>query len=382
MNRRRLLASLGGLSVAGCLRLESGETTATDGGTRATATTTAARPTTAVETATEEPATEEPTTEESTERDEPAYPTGLHADGVYAYLADTHLNYLSKTSFEERWRRRNRTSGYSQGVNARVADGTALVTSPERDAESYRTADGVHWRAPASDGTVYGRARGTFDFQNVAHVSELRAIMLAGSWNAPTTTDDGWRVEAAGVDDATALENRFRYARIESLSGTMQVTPDGVIADLDVAVDVVDDEGQASEVAFGHRVLSVGAATAPEPSWHATAVERAPAVNVSATDDARYVVLEHAGGSGLAAEDTVHLHPTDGDGGAAHGQLRDRVASGETVYAWVPDGTNDLAFRRGSRPPDANPRTISGGQRVFVDHGGLEYFGVADVPLP
>jgi len=379
VNRRRLLASLGGLSVAGCLRLESDGSTATEGETRATATTVAAS-TTASETATatEGEPTEEATTEESTDGDEPAYPTGLHADGVYASLADTHLNYLSKTSFEERWRRRNRTRGSLEGVNARVADGTALVTSPRHDAESYHTADGVHWRAPTSDGTVYGRATGTFDFQNVGRVSELRAILLAGSWNPPAAAGDGWQVEAASIDDATALENRFRYERVESLSGTMQVTPEGVIEDLEVVVDAVED-GQQFEVAFDHRVLSVDTATAPEPSWYGTAVEQAPAVTVSATEDAQYVVLEHAGGSDLAAEDTLHLHPTDGDGVAAHGQPNDRFASGETLYAWVPEGTSDISFSAGSRPSNANPRTLSSRYRVFVDHEGLEYFGTARV---
>ncbi|NHN41921.1 hypothetical protein G9C85_09805 [Halorubellus sp. JP-L1] len=378
MNRRRLLAAVAGVasvSVAGCLRLESGGT-ATDGETRRS--TTAA---TATATASASATATEDSEETIADDDEATYPTGLHEDGVYAYLADTHLNQLSRTSFEERWQRQNQTAGTEHGANARIADGNALVTSPEHDGASYHTADGVHWRAPRGDDPLYGRADGTFDFQRVARISELRALLLGGAWSAPEAVDGGWRVEATGVDDTTAMRNRFGFASVESVSGEATVTPDGVVDGLQVVVEAVDDDRDSPfEVAFDHRVLSVGTATVPEPSWYQTAVDAAPDVTVRATEDGNYVVFEHRGGGDVAAGDQFHLHSTgENDVGFAHGRLDAPFAAGETLYAWVPSGTNDLEFRRGSRPSSANPRPLDGEFRTFVDHEGLEYFGFVRV---
>lgn len=377
MKRRHVLAGLGGLSVAGCLRLESGGSTTTGGTPVGTTATTA---TTTSPDGTTEGATEETTTAP----EESSYPPGIDDEGVYAYLADTHLNHLSRTSFEERWRVRHRTDEYVEGANARVADGRALVSDVEGDVTSYQTADGIRWRSTVDGEPVYGTAEGTFDFQRVARGAELRALLLAGAWSAPVRDGDTWTVEASGTDEPTALRNRLGVSAVESFEASATVTDAGVVQRLLATVEGVDEDGgRLSTVAFDHRVLAEDTATAAEPSWYGTAVERAPRVSVSLDADASMVALEHQSGGPIATRDTFHLHEVSGEERTWHGRLSDDVGrpleAGDTLYAWVPEDGSDLALAVGSRPVDATARTLSGDYRFLVDHEGHEYFGIERV---
>lgn len=382
MRRRTLLGGLGGLGavgLGGCLRLDEGDptSTATEASTTdATTASTTARTTTQ---------SGDDAAESDDDADVPeTYPTGMDDEGVYAYLVDNHVNTLVDTTFVENWTVANRTEGETRkAVTATVDDGQAVM---ERgigvDLQVFYDSSGGYWREDLGDGATYGKDRRAFEVPWVTKSRELRQLIMAADWDAPTPVEGGFEIAATGTRDVQSLKREYAAASIESFEADGFVTAEGVITDLTVSLEFVhEEEERLFEIRTRHRVTDVGTASVTEPSWLATARERAPDVDVRIDDANEYVVFDHQGGNPIEPETNVVLYDRSERGGSGNWGYRgndEPFEAGETVYLWM-DQNDRLQWQRGSRPAGANPQSLDRELAFWMHRHGAEYFGAVQL---
>lgn len=364
MHRRRLLCTVGSLGVAGlggCLRLNGGETT--------TATSTA-RMTTA-----DGDVGDADTT---TAADEPAsYPVGIDDDGVYALLVDNHVNTLVDATFTENWTSVNRTRGETtESMSVQVDDGHALMERGTGvDLQIYYHADGGFWREDLGSRETYGQDRRGYDVEWVTKSRDLRQLVVAGDWNAPTWTGGRYEITATGTQNPAGLEREYEATSIESFDATGFVTAEGILTELTVDFEFVHEtEDRLYAVRVEHRVTDIGLSSVSEPSWYGTATNRAPQVDVRVDDANEYVVFEHRGGNPIEPDTNVVLYDRENRRNWGYRDNRDPFEAGDVVYLWM-DQNDQLQWRRGSRPTTASPQSLDRQLAFWMHRHGAEYFG-------
>ncbi|WP_267641015.1 hypothetical protein [Haloarchaeobius amylolyticus] len=371
MRRRRLLGTVGALvGSAGCLRLSGGgsETTrpptleVTDTGTRTSAETDSG-------------------TTEPLDR-----PPGLQGDGVAVYLADSHVNALSRTSFTVSFRSTNLTRGETnEARKAMVGEAGALERWQDGSAiDMYRTADGSYWRQNVGGRSTYGHHRYAFDRQDLIRARDLRTLILAGQWDAPEETDDrAFEITADGIGEPQALLDEYEGSELKSYAAEGKVLESGIIAELAAEFSYLrqDDEGERLfKVRVDYLTTDVGSTDASKPDWYGTAVEQAPDVSARITDDGNFIRMEHAGGTAILPGTAVVLYGRGEQdrGNWGYRDLDRPVEAGTTLYLWMEDG--EFRWNRGSRPGDANPTTLDGRYGFWMHREGAEYFGNIELP--
>ncbi|WP_435319673.1 hypothetical protein [Haloarchaeobius sp. TZWSO28] len=381
MQRRRLLVTMGALvGSAGCLRLsEGGGATGTAGSQTVSATDTAAG--TAANTKAD-------TTTESGTAEPVDRPPGLQGDGVEAYLADAHLNALSRTSFTSSWRLTNLTRGETAEAKQALVGGSAALERWQDGSaiDMYRTAEGSYWRQDVGGQSTYGHGRYDFDRQQLARARQLRELFAAGQWKPPEETDNRtFAIEADGVGDTGRLKDdwRFEAKSVESFTAEGEVRPDGIVSTLTAELSLLrEDDGQDRLVKLrvDFRTTDVGSTDASNPDWYSTAVEQAPDVSARITDDGNYVRMEHAGGTAMLPGTNVVLYdrgPQD-RGNWGYDQLDQPVEAGTTLYLWMED--DRFHWNRGNKPADANPTPLDDRYGFWMHREGAEYFGNIELP--
>ncbi len=364
---------------AGCLRLsEGGESTATTRPPTFTVTDTATA--TSAETDTSTATAAEEQTAEPLDR-----PPGLEDDGVAVFLADAHVNALSRTSFTVSFRSTNLTRGdTNEARKALVGDSGALERWQDGSAiDMYRTADGSYWRQNVGGRFTYGRQRSAFDRQELIRARDLRTLILAGQWNAPEETDDrAFEITADGIGEPAALMEEYEGKELKSYAAEGKVLESGAIAELVAEFSYLHREDERLfKVRVDYRTTDIGSTDASRPDWYSTAVEQAPDVSARITDDGNYVRMEHAGGNAMLPETAVVLYDDSDDtdrGNWGYRDLERPVEAGTTLYLWMED--DRFHWNRGGKPANANPTPLDGRYGFWMHREGAEYFGNIELP--
>ncbi|WP_435365039.1 hypothetical protein [Haloarchaeobius sp. DYHT-AS-18] len=373
MRRRRLLGTMGALvGSAGCLRLSGGDTETTRPPTfSVTDTGTGTAANTKADTATEAQSAE------PLDR-----PPGLEDDGVAVYLADAHVNALSRTSFTVSFRSTNLTRGdTNEARKALVGDEGALERWQDGSAiDMYRTADGSYWRQDVGGQSTYGRQRSAFDRQELIRARDLRTLILAGQWDAPEETDDrAFEITADGIGEPQALMDEYEGKELKSYAAEGTVLESGAIAELVAEFSYLHQEAdRLFKVRVDYRAADIGSTDASKPDWYSTAVEQAPDVTARITDDGNYVRMDHQGGNAMLPGTAVVLYDRNGRGNWGYRDLEQPVEAGTTLYLWMED--DRFRWNRGGKPADANPTPLDGRYGFWMHREGAEYFGNIELP--
>lgn len=352
MDRRVFLAAVGAGFGPGCLRFADG------GSTAATA-------------ADGEPSGPSPTAAED-------YPTGLTASGVEPILLDAHASTLVDETFTAALSLRNATDLEGRMMEARIgADAISGTFEDERSADAYgvRQGQAVLWRQRHAGSWTYGRYRESITAERVLSsiTEELRPILAAVRFDRPEvrTDDRGNRyfhlsASAPDPEGGRALAERQGLAELTGVDLEGTVSPAGIIVALGGDLTFRDGDGGTVLVQVEYETSAVGSTTVSEPSWVATARERAPQIEATAVDDRRGVRFDHTGGGPVVADTAVVINEYEARGYHEY-RLERPLAAGERLYAAIADGELRVSS-------DGVPAGASSGPIASRDgHAGLRY---------
>lgn len=373
MRRRRLLASLGVAATAGCLRLESGDGTAsgtagdvTEGGESSG-----------------DGGSDGPSSVES-------YPMGLGRDGATTTLAATHGRALWEASFGTTLRYENVTQGevvisHETRVEGDVARRRSRVGGETRYAI---TPAATFWRQSAESGATYGQHRDVWSRGELTGESRLRTLLDIGAWTSVSRSDEGDAFVVTASEVGTAASDGygsglFSGRNVESFSGEATVRADGIVTALDATWTAVRGGRESPQtLRASYRVTDYPEAAATLPSWFETARERAPSVSASVVDDGRAVEVVHESGNPLVAGSGPFLwNPTAGAMAGFGDGIAEPLSPGDACYVYHRDGRRLAVARDG--PPAASDvdQPIGGERKLWFDRGLARYFpGVTVVP--
>lgn len=375
MRRRRVLASLGAASAAGCLRLERADESATE--------TTSTSTDGAVATTADGEGGEEPQSVQS-------FPVGLRSDGATPTLAATHAGTLWSESFATTFQYENVTQGDVLIANeTRVAGDVARRRSRTGAQTRYAlTSTGTFWRQPADDGATYGQHRDLWSRGALTAEARLGALFEIGAWDSVRRSEDGgtFVVTASEVGNAAPDgygSGLFSGRNVRSFSGAARVREDGIVTALD-ATWTATRGGRSSPQSLraNFRVTDYPDVSASLPSWFETARDRAPSVSASVVADGDAIEVVHESGNPLADGSGPFLwNPSAGTAAGFGDGLSEPLAPGDRCYVYHRDGRRLGVARDG--PPAASDvdRPIGGRRTLWFDRGLARYFpGVTVTP--
>lgn len=376
MRRRALLAALGVGATAGCLRLESGDGTASGATTRATRT---GRTTSGSggEDGADGSAVE-------------SYPIGLREDGARTTLAATHARALWRESFATSLRYENVTQGEVLVSHETRVDGDVGRRRSRTGGETRYavTPEGTFWRQPADGGPTYGQHRDVWSRGELTAERRLRVLLDIGAWDTVSRSDDGSGFVVTASEVGNAASDGYGFGLfsgrgVQSFSGEARVSADGILTAVD-ATWTASRGGRGSPQALraAFRVTDYPEVAASLPSWYDTARERAPTVSAAVVEDGRAIEVVHEAGNPLVAGSGPFLwNPSTGTMAGFGGGISDPLAPGDTCYVYHRDGQR-LGVARGD-PPAASDvdKSIGGERKLWFDRGIARYFpGVRVVP--
>jgi len=367
---------LTGTFVAGCLELESGETTGTSsttGGspTGSTARTTTSDPTTA-------PATEPPTTTREPETPEPtvSYPLGISDDEVSGALADTHHRAALDTSFtlsydvesfDNRDQRTYRADPAAGMYEVQHRDDVARRHTFQREGRIYCRVSEDDRDDPAFFVSSLVEKQRAIT-RKEAFKSLLQGAAFSPTATYPEQTPKTIDIAAAEIADAIPLETAFNLNDANSLTGEGVVRESGLIDSLTVGFEGVRD-GSRGQVSVVTSTTDVGETTVEEPDWIERARELAPAFDLGAADD--YLELTNNGDGPLPARGYHSVATAGGEG--AYGNNADPVPVGATLYLALPTSGTELLAAVGE-PPEGDRASLSSEVSVRTRYRGVGAF--------
>lgn len=390
MERRKLLGAMVPLAVSGCLRLEeadengdAGQQVAFDeegNGEQQDG----SADTTEEDDGDEDDSGEDDSDGASDDDDDEdegvSYPTGLSDEGVSPLLAHSHRNSLDMTSVVFELEIIN--SGphrHDEQWKVDLAEGSqAILEMHQLDASptAYFSPDHGHWRDEILGEVKYGRHRHDFDVDWLLKIGHLGHLIRAGEWDPPTVDEDAelFYIEAEGLDEPSGLADDIWTDSIESFQASGTVDEEGIIRELEVAFEHVDED----VLTLRHsRVTTeeIGEVSVNAPEWLDTAQERAPEVVARFVEDRQFIELTMEGGNSMPSGTNLNVHGNDGD--YPFPSLSEPLVAGDTLTLYVEDGEGIIS--REGIPQDASPITFEQNIAIWMRGSALEYFFIDDI---
>ncbi len=346
-SRRTVLALLGALGPAGCLRLSQGSTTTPE-------------PTATPEiTPTASPSTSSPTDTPDTKPPTagPEYPPGVRPDGLSPIIADAHTAALADRSFTARLRVTEAVRGEQHlDATTRFRDGNALRSFNAQQASLYSTAGESLWRREIEGGYIYGtRQQRLIDRGVASYNGFIRGLVDARTFESVTRTvaDDQVRFEATASVAADAAVEALPWwlaqadDEIASFSADITVRSGGLVESVAATIEVVrpNDRLRRLELSFG--VEGVGSTSVPAPSWLQTARDNVPQIDAALIDGRRFLRLDHTGGVAIPTGAQIDIHG-ESEAVSDHVENEAPIGQGDRVWLWRDQDTVHLD--RGSQP--------------------------------
>ncbi|MDR5673159.1 hypothetical protein RH858_08350 [Halalkaliarchaeum sp. AArc-GB] len=374
MKRRGLLGSLVPLSVAGCLRLTDEE--------EPEQTTPGSGPNTESAQGEETPESRNDSGDEAdtegtdSANEEIEYPTGLDEEGVSPILADSHTFALRRTTATMEWTLGGVTGPHyaEERWAVRLGDGEAVAeTMNDGPMTIHFAPNSGYWREEIGGGVTYGRTRQSawYDISRIVRSHRLSRLIRAGDWNPPGY-DEGtgmFSIEAEGVEDPSKLAEDRGADAIESFSATGEVTPDGIIRELEVEFEY----RWGQDLYLEQIVLTVDDiedVTVTTPDWVDTAREQAPEMTAEFVRDRQFIELTMQDGNPILAGTSLVVHDEENQG---FGDFSEDVTPGDTLYLFVDDNGRGRISRE-TIPENASPVPFEGEFAIWARRNVMEYF--------
>ncbi|MEE6210012.1 hypothetical protein U3A55_07585 [Salarchaeum sp. III] len=293
------------LVTAGC----SSETTTTETTAPTTGATTQSTTSTTTDTTTSATTTGTWSPNVSAEQ----YPPGVAANGTLVNvsgLLDAHFAAVANESMviTQRWTNPNETvvRSYARGASRTPYYSTFERTTDDRrvTAEFYETDARGYSRAVVNGETHYGvvqdsltNTRAWTNDDAFGPGSALHLLLAGGNYSVNGTVERGGRTFVQFTADETSPANGL----YDAYEGTVLVTPDGVVHDID-ATTTADSDG--ATVRTEHSIaLDTDAEWTGPPSW----VADVPHLSLSIVADGHAVELRNTDGGALPANTTLHV---------------------------------------------------------------------------
>ncbi|GAA0644667.1 DUF7537 family lipoprotein [Salarchaeum japonicum] len=241
------------------------------------------------------------------------YPPGVAANGTLvnvSVLLDAHAAATANepTVLTQRWTNADETvvRSYARGANRtpyystfeRTADG-------ERVTEAFYGTDAREYvRVTADEETFYSVVQDSFTNTRAwtnddvfEPRSALHLLLAGGNYSVNGTVERGGRTFVQFTADEPSPANGL----YDAYEGTVLVTPDGVVHDIDAATTVNSD---GETVRTEHSIaLDADAEWSGPPSW----VGDVPHLSLSIVADGHAVELRNTGGGALPANTTLRV---------------------------------------------------------------------------
>jgi len=289
------------------------------------------------------------------------YPPGVAANGTLANvtaLLDAHFAGTANRSiaFTQRWANANESvvRRYAHGASA-----TPYYSTYER------TTDGEQYSAAFYGTNSRGYARATVDGETQYAVTQnaspntrawtneplsgprlaLGTTLTAGNYSVNGTVERGGRTFVHLSADGVSPDRSRLY---DSYEGTVLVTPDGVVHDVEDSF-VVTEDGTKKQTKSS-MTLDTDTEFSGPPAW----VSEIPQLSLSIVEDGHALELRNTGGTALPANVTFHVSasnervwgPTPGTtAGDAGGTVTTETTlePGDAVYVTA-DADGDASF--------------------------------------
>lgn len=361
MDRRRFLATLPGVGLAGCLRL-----TDDDGGT---------------------PDQSTPPPTETQTRTDALMPPGLSMNGPTDSFFSIHKQELDSTSFHTEFKMGGRNSPNLDRqydvANKRAVGSWTYTGNPVK---IYRDPDQSLWRESLGQNYTYGKSRHPYSIDRLTWSRWLKPIVAAGTWNLPSPIQDDppiWRVEADGHDEEGSLPGHLD-GTYEALECRVDVDNQGVIHTLTAEFEATRIDGAMIQSQIEYQVNSLGEKSVSKPAWVSTAAQRWPRITAKLTDDRKYVEFTLTDGNAIEPQTFLFVYDAYGRPTPKY-DLEKPITPGETVYLYrenTEGRTGKIA--RETRPSDAAPITLNGPYNMWAaraDHSVHVYFGTSGIKM-
>lgn len=415
MERRHVLAVLGGVTTSGCLRL-AGSSTPDRSPTIASSTTTTDQkpspsPTGAsrtANTATNQGNTPKntATTEDSTPTEDlvPDYPTGLSDSGISnaAFLFATHASALQETSFRAQWSKFDRTNSRVKWKKEyRSEPGEALgnwIRDWGAPIQIYRNQQVDYWREDIGDSFNYGEDLA----QNQGNIPEIwgievKPLLKAAEWSKPSRVNENqpavWELTSSSVANKSNIPG-YHDGKITSIgSASMRVDESGIIRKLKALYQIRKTEdgvsedgesgGQKRTYESSYSIDSIGKVSVNQPSWVSTAKNEIPSVFAELTDNNLFIRFTIESGNPILANSTVFFQDEQSSFGFGK-NIEEPIEQGNDIYFHIPDNSAKSGFveaeiSRGSRPSGVNPQELTSSYLSAARRRATHYYKKVNV---
>lgn len=240
------------------------------------------------------------TTESGPTLDTVTLPDGVSESGVSESLL---LSHKLKTSDEAYTIERRYTNPHSNR-RTKIQLGTSTAAQKQvvvsgQSKSFWKT--GTVGLCRANGGSYYYHCDPTVNRSRIADYYRIRQHLQLGDYRPTSVEDgDGQTVVTAKAPSATitgALSREF--SEIESYTGTLTFTPEGVIHSLSYDMTVVRPwNDRPEQSSFSWTASKFGETTVSKPSWVPQAKAKAFEFEVSGHPDGNYVTIDIVGGSG------------------------------------------------------------------------------------